>query len=85
MHNKNIYSEKWKNSSCAATIQCAREHFSYYEAAYPRSLEGTLLVKEPPVPSTEKVARHESVCTILEKRKFLVLFGIRTPDHPACS
>jgi hypothetical protein len=31
-----------KNSSCAATIQCAWEHFSYCEAAHPRSLEGTL-------------------------------------------
>jgi hypothetical protein len=41
MHNKKIYDE---NSSCAATIQCARKHFSYCAAAYPRSLEGTLFI-----------------------------------------
>jgi hypothetical protein len=46
MHNKNIYSENWKNSSCTATLQCAREHFSHCAAAHPRSLEGTLAVCE---------------------------------------
>jgi hypothetical protein len=30
-----------QNSSCAATTQCAREHFSYFAATHPRSLEGT--------------------------------------------
>jgi hypothetical protein len=43
MHNKNIKNDKLKNSSCAATIQCAREHFSYCAAAHSRSLEGTLI------------------------------------------
>jgi hypothetical protein len=33
---------------CAATIQCAREHFSYCAAAHPRSLEGTLTRRRIP-------------------------------------
>jgi hypothetical protein len=45
--NKSIYNEKLKNSSRAATIQCAQEHFSYCVAAHPRSLEGTLALKRP--------------------------------------
>jgi hypothetical protein len=44
MHNKNIYNEKLKDSNCAATIHCARKHFSYCAAAHPRSLEGTLTI-----------------------------------------
>ena len=34
---------KIENTNYAATIQCARQHFSYCAAAHPRSLEGTLL------------------------------------------
>jgi hypothetical protein len=44
MHNKNIYNENWKNYSCAATIQGARDRFSHWAAAHPRSLEGTLVL-----------------------------------------
>jgi hypothetical protein len=31
-----------EHSNCAATIQCARQHFSDCVVAHPRSLEGTL-------------------------------------------
>ena len=34
---------KIENTNYAATIQCARQHFSYCAAAHPRSLEGTLI------------------------------------------
>jgi hypothetical protein len=33
---------KIEKFSCMATIQCAREHFSYCVAAHPHSFEGTL-------------------------------------------
>jgi hypothetical protein len=35
---------KLKNSSCMATVECAREHFSYCAAVHLHSLEGTLAV-----------------------------------------
>jgi hypothetical protein len=41
-HFKKFFSKE--NFSCAATIQCAREHFSYCAVSHPRSLEGTLSV-----------------------------------------
>jgi hypothetical protein len=53
VYNKNIWNENLKHSSCTATIQCVREHFSYCMGTHLCTLEGTLVTVHANGPSSQ--------------------------------
>jgi hypothetical protein len=82
MRNKNIYNDNRKTAYCEATIQCAREHFSYCALAHPRSLGGTLRYPQSILYKPYRLGRLIKSCRRLGSTIFLnprVLgFKIRT-------